>query len=85
MKYLQLGDIMINNPVAYYKEMGFTSIDSLVYTGSLIGALGGILGVVNGVRYSQMKQIAVFGVMTVACGFGLMEGLDIANKYYPKE
>ena len=51
--------------------MGFSSIDSLVYTGSLIGALGGILGVVNGVRYSQMKQIAVFGVMTVACGFGL--------------
>ena len=76
---------MINNPAAYYKEMGFTSIDSLVYTGSLIGALGGIFGVVNGVRYRQMKQIGVFSVMTVACGLGLMEGLHIANNYYPKE
>ena len=72
----------INNPVAYYKTMGFTSIDSLVYTGSLVGALGGLLGIVNGVRYRQMKQIAVFGIMTVACGFGLMEGLGIANDYY---
>lgn len=76
---------MINNPIAYYEEMGFTSMDSLVYTGSLIGALGGLLGVVNGVRYSQMKQIGVFAVMTVACGLGLMEGLHIANNYYPKE
>ncbi len=76
---------MINNPVAYYQEMGLSSIDSLVYTGALVGALGGILGIVNGFRYSQMKQVAVFGIMTIGCGFGLMEGLDIANKYYPKE
>ena len=76
---------LINNPVAYYQEMGFTSIDSLVYTGSLVGALGGILGVINGIRYRQMKQIGVFAAMTVGCGLGLMEGLHIANTYYPKE
>jgi len=49
---------MISNPMAYYDAMGFTSVDSLVYSASLIGALGGMGGLVKGVMNKDMAQIA---------------------------
>ena len=48
---------MINNPMAYYKEMGFTSLDSIVYSTALIGSIGGLLGIVQGVRFMKLNQI----------------------------
>ncbi len=76
---------MINNPMAYYKEMGFTSLDSIVYSTALIGSIGGLLGIVQGVRFMQLNQIIAFTVMTVRSLDGAKKGLDIANEYYPKE
>ena len=34
--------VTISNPVAYYREMGFTSLDSIVYSTALIGSVGGL-------------------------------------------
>jgi hypothetical protein len=76
---------MINNPMAYYKEMGFTSLDSIVYSTALIGSIGGLLGIIQGLRYTQLNQIIAFSVMTAGSLYGAKKGLDIANEYYPKE
>jgi|TARA_R110000824_G_scaffold394242_1_gene593883 hypothetical protein len=73
---------MINNPVAYYKEVGFTSPDSLVYTASLIGAVGGIGGIIQGVRFKDTAQILTFSLMLIGCGAGAWQGLKIANMNY---
>ncbi len=76
---------MINNPVSYYQEMGYTSLDSLVYTTALIGSLGGLLGIAQGVRFMKLNQIIAFSIMTAGSLYGAKKGLDIANEYYPKE
>ena len=76
---------MINNPMAYYKEMGFTSLDSIVYSTALIGSIGGLLGIVQGLRFMQLNQIIAFTIMTAGSLYGAKKGLDIANEYYPKE
>jgi len=76
---------LINNPVSYYQEMGYTSLDSLVYTTALIGSLGGLLGIAQGVRFMKLNQIIAFSIMTAGSLYGAKKGLDIANEYYPKE
>ena len=76
---------MISNPMAYYDAMGFTSVDSLVYSASLIGALGGMGGLVKGVMNKDMAQIATFTVMFIGCGLGAWQGLNIANAIKPIE
>jgi len=65
--------------------MGYTSLDSLVYTTALIGSLGGLLGIAQGVRFMKLNQIIAFSIMTAGSLYGAKKGLDIANEYYPKE
>lgn len=73
---------LISNPVAYYREMGFTSLDSIVYSTALIGSVGGLLGIAQGIRFGKFNQIVAFGIMTVGSLYGAKKGLDIANKNY---
>ena len=73
---------MINNPVSYYQEMGFTSLDSIVYSTALVGSLGGLLGIAQGVRFGKLNQIIAFSIMTAGSLYGAKKGLDIANKNY---
>jgi hypothetical protein len=73
---------LINNPVSYYQDMGFTSADSLVYSAALIGSLGGLLGIAQGVRFGKLKQMIAFSIMTAGSLYGAKKGLDIANKNY---
>ncbi len=73
---------MINNPAAYYEEMGFTSLDSIVYSTALIGSIGGLLGIVQGLRFMKLDQIIAFSIMTAGSLYGAKKGLDIANDYY---
>ena len=73
---------MINNPISYYQEMGFTSADSLVYSAALIGSLGGLLGIAQGIRFGKLNQIIAFSIMTAGSLYGAKKGLDIANKDY---
>tara|TARA_E500000331_G_scaffold357696_1_gene420432 strand:+ start:2442 stop:2663 length:222 start_codon:yes stop_codon:yes gene_type:complete len=73
---------MITGPVAYYKEMGFTSLDSIVYSTALIGSLGGLLGIAQGIRFGKFNQIVAFGIMTCGSLYGAKKGLDIANLNY---
>jgi len=73
---------LISNPVAYYKEMGFTSLDSIVYSTALVGSVGGLLGIAQGIRFGKFNQIVAFGIMTVGSLYGAKKGLDIANKNY---
>ena len=70
---------MITNPVAYYEAMGFISVDSLVYSASLIGALGGIAGTVKGLMSGDMRQGLIFAALAGASFLSAMEGLKIAN------
>jgi hypothetical protein len=73
---------MINNPVSYYEAVGFTSVDSLVYSASLIGAVGGIGGIIQGIRFKDTSQILTFSLMLLGCGAGAWQGLRIANMNY---
>jgi hypothetical protein len=73
---------MISGPKAYYEEMGFTRADSLVYSAALIGSLGGLLGIAQGVRFMKLNQIIAFSIMTAGSLYGAKKGLDIANKNY---
>ena len=73
---------MINNPISSYQEMGFTSADSLVYSAALIGSLGGLLGIAQGIRFGKLNQIIAFSIMTAGSLYGAKKGLDIANKDY---
>ena len=76
---------MISNPMAYYEAMGFTSVDSLVYSASLIGALGGIAGTVKGLMSGDMRQGLIFAALAGASLLSAMEGLKIANAVNPIE
>jgi len=73
---------MINTPMAYYKDMGFTSLDSIVYSTALIGSIGGLLGIIQGVRSMNLNQIVAFSAMTAGALYGAKKGLDIANTEY---
>lgn len=73
---------LINNPISYYQEMGFTSLDSIVYSTALVGSLGGLLGIAQGIRFGKLNQIVAFSLMTVGSLYGAKKGLDIANKNY---
>jgi len=73
---------MINNPMAYYKEMGFTSLDSIVYSTALIGSIGGLLGIAQGIRHMKLNQIIAFSAMTAGALYGAKKGLDISNADY---
>jgi len=62
--------------------MGFTSLDSIVYSTALVGSLGGLLGIAQGIRFGKLNQIIAFSLMTVGSLYGGKKGLDIANKNY---
>jgi len=40
--------------------MGFTSLDSIVYSTALVGSLGGLLGIAQGIRFGKLNQIIAF-------------------------
>lgn len=71
----------INNPVSYYRKMGFLNMDSMVYTCALFAMAGGILGSIQSFRTgAKAMDIGVYAVMFASGTLAAMEGLSVANE-----
>ena len=72
----------INNPVSYYRKMGFLNMDSMVYTCALFAMAGGILGSIQSFRtgVKHPGQYGVYAVMLASGTLAAMEGLSVANE-----
>ena len=73
----------VNNPISYYRTVPFWSIDSIVYTASLIGIVGGLLGNVQAFRLDyEWKEFLPYVVLLGASAWASIEGLKIAGLHY---
>jgi len=70
----------INNPVSYYREMGFLNMNSVVYTCALASMAGGALGTFTTARSGQWMETLPYIAMLVVGGFVAKQGLVIANE-----
>ena len=70
----------INNPVSYYREMGFLNMDSFVYTCALATMAGGAVGTFTTAKSGQWMDTLPYSAMIAFGGFVAKQGLVIANE-----
>tara|TARA_Y100000034_G_scaffold32922_1_gene40443 strand:+ start:625 stop:861 length:237 start_codon:yes stop_codon:yes gene_type:complete len=72
--------MVARNPQAYYSAMGFTSLNSLAYTGALAGIIGGGLGMIQSLRRGSVHGIIPWLILFGAGMYGAGTSFKIADE-----
>jgi hypothetical protein len=73
--------MVVRNPKAYYSAMGFTSLNSLAYTGALAGIIGGGLGMIQSLRRDPgVPGLIPWFILFIAGMYGAGTSFKIADE-----